>query len=120
MKITVTQLRKIIKEEVHRTLRENVGAVATHFMEIPNVSSHMRPMQFKRMVEKLAAKYPSINYLSPGLEGGGGYSREFDSFLINGSEVDLQGLAMDLDDELMGGAQSISPEDSFTSLIEPN
>ena len=114
MKITVNQLRRIIKEEVSKVLKEAPMEVDAK-LEIPDVSSQadymeMSPEDWSHMVEMMAKKYPNVE-----VEG---YSDEYDSFLVYGPSQELTALAKALDMEMMGGAQSIGAEDSFVGFIE--
>lgn len=114
MKITVNQLRRIIKEEVSKVLKEAPMEVDAQ-LEIPDVSSQaeymeMSPEEWSGMVKMMAKKYPGVE-----VEG---YSREYDSFLVYGPRAELTALAQALDEEVMGGAQSIGVEDSFVGFIE--
>jgi 5-methylcytosine-specific restriction endonuclease McrBC regulatory subunit McrC len=103
MKITVNQLRRIIKEEVSRVLKENPMEVDAQ-LEIPNVSSQaagrkMSPEEWSGMVEMMAKKYPGVE-----VEG---YSREYDSFLVYGPRAELTALAQALDGSFVGFIEEI-------------
>ena len=124
MKITLPQLRRIIKEEVKRSLLREMEEAeeADAFIEIPDIRAHatgsdMSVKQFCDMVRSLGQKRPSIRFEDARGEGDG-YSREYDSLHAVGSKQDLDAMAQELDDVLMGGAQSISDEDSFTSFVD--
>ena len=133
MKLTASQLRRIIKEEVQkvmksskkRALREMVEEADASF-EIPEISAHaegsdMSVQEFVGMVKGMAKKYKTISFEpANALDKGDGYSAEYDSLLSYGSRSELESLARDLDEELMGGAQSINDEDSFVNLVEDN
>jgi len=132
MKLTVNQLRRIIKEEVQkvvrtsrsrkRSLREMMEDEAQ--LEIPDVSVHaegagMSVDEFVDMVIGMGRKYPNIEFgPANALDTGNGYSREYDSLLAMGSRSELESLARDLDEELQGGAQSIGDEDSFVNFVQ--
>ncbi len=132
MKLTVNQLRRIIKEEVQkvvktktsskRRLREMLEEDAS--FEIPDVSVHaegagMSVKEFCNMVMQMGRKYGSIEFgPANALDKGNGYSREYDSLLAMGSRSELESLARELDEELMGGAQSIGEEDSFVNFVQ--
>lgn len=114
MKITVNQLRRIIKEEVSRVLKEAPMEVDAQ-LEIPDASSQADYMGMSLkvwidMVKMMAKKYPSVEVQ--------GYSRDYDTFLIYGPRAELTALAQALDEEMMGGAQSIDPDISFVSNIQ--
>ncbi|NBW06511.1 MAG: hypothetical protein EBR82_00620 [Caulobacteraceae bacterium] len=123
MKITVNQLRRIIKEEVKRSLLREMEEEADASFEIPEISvraegADMSVHEFVGMVKGMAKKYKSITFEpANALDKGDGYSAEYDSLLSYGSRSELKSLARDLDEELMGGAQSISDEDSFTNYV---
>jgi hypothetical protein len=131
MKLTVNQLRRIIKEEVQkvvktskrRRLRETYEEADASF-EIGGLWAHaegagMSVQEFVGMVKGMAKKYKSISFEpANALDKGDGYSAEYDSLLSYGSRSELEALAHELDEELMGGAQSISDEDSFANYIE--
>ena len=131
-KITIKQLRKIIKEEVENAMGIG-GSPGEDYddaeesdasFEIPEISAHaegldMSVPEFVDMVKGMAKKYKSITFEpANALDKGDGYSAEYDSLLSYGSRSELESLARDLDEELMGGAQSINDEDSFVNLIE--
>jgi hypothetical protein len=132
MKLTVNQLRRIIKEEVQkvvktktsnkRRLREMLEEDAS--LEIPDVSVHaegagMTVEEFCDMVKQMGSKYGSVEFGSANaLDSGDGYSAEYDSLLAMGNRSELESLARELDEELMGGAQSISDEDSFVNFVQ--
>lgn len=132
MKLTVNQLRRIIKEEVQkvvktktskrRSLRETFEEDAS--LEIPDVSVHaegagMSVEEFCDMVKEMGSKYSSVEFGSPNaLDSGDGYSAEYDSLLAMGNKSELESLARELDEELMGGSQSIGDEDSFVNFIQ--
>ena len=131
MKITAAQLRRIIKEEVQRTLKSQTSrkkhfreAVEEEFLidliEIPEISSHADGMEmsvddFVRMVMALGSKYPSIKFEAA--DGSEAYSEEYDTLTAFGTRADLVKFASKLDEEMMGGAQSIGSEDSFVNFI---
>jgi len=128
MKITASQLRRIIKEEVQRTLKSQTSrkkhfreAVEEEFLiEIPEISSHADGMEmsvddFVRMVMALGSKYPSIKFEAA--DGSEAYSEEYDTLTAFGTRADLVKFASELDEEMMGGAQSIGSEDSFVNFI---
>jgi len=129
MKITVSQLRRIIKEEVQRTLKSQTSR-KKHFreaveeeeflIEIPEISSHADGMEmsvddFVSMVMELGSKYPSIKFEAS--DGSEAYSEEYDTLTALGTRADLVKFASELDEEMMGGAQSIGSEDSFVNFI---
>ena len=131
MKLTVNQLRRIIKEEVSTVLRRSRTSRRLREMqdeecqmEIPDVSMFADPEQFLATLNDVVAQlglssveFGGANALDPG----DGYSEEYDSIMVYGSRGDLTALAQELHrqaDEDMGGAQSISSPD-FVSLIEP-
>jgi len=132
MKLTVNQLRRIIKEEVQNvmkssktrklSLREMAETEAS--LEIDNVSVHaeglgMSVNQFVNMVIRMGRKYPNIEFgPANALDTGNGYSRESDSLLAQGSRSELESLARDLDNELQGGAQSMGDDESFVNFIQ--
>lgn len=122
MKLTVNQLRRIIKEEVQKVMENEEEADAS--FEIPDISTHaegagMSVPEFVGMVKGMAKKYKSISFEpANALDKGDGYSAEYDSLLSYGSRSELEALAHELDEELMGGAQSISDEDSFANFVE--
>ncbi len=132
MKLTVNQLRRIIKEEVQkvvktktsnkRRLREMLEEDAS--LEIPDVSVHaegagMTTEEFCDMVRQMGSKYSSIEFAPPNaLDSGDGYSDEYDSLYSTGNRSELESLARELDEELMGGAQSIGEEDSFVNFVQ--
>ena len=114
MKITVNQLRRIIKEEVSRALKEAPMEVDAQ-LEIPDVSVHaegmeMSPEEWSGMVKMMAKKYPGVE-----VEG---YSGEYDSFVVYGPRTELTALAQALDEEVMGGAQSVGVGESFADYIQ--
>lgn len=91
--------------------------------EIPDVSDRaaaagMSVDEFVDMVIGMGKKYPNIEFGPPNaLDTGNGYSSEYDSLLAMGSRSELESLAKELDEELMGGAQSINDEDSFVNFV---
>jgi len=122
MKLTVKQLRHIIKEEVQNVMASEPLEDAS--LEIPDVSVHaegagMSVKEFCDMVRQMGRKYGSVE-VGPAnaLDSGDGYSSEYDSLLVMGNRSDLESLARELDEELMGGAQSIGEEDSFVNFIQ--
>ena len=121
MKITINQLRRIIKEEVKRSLLREVEEVDAQF-EIPDISVHaegleMSAEEYVDMVKDIARKN-KINIRFEGPEGDGdGYSQEYDSLLGYGPEAELKRFASSLDTEL-NGPQSIGDEDSFVNYVE--
>ena len=123
MKLTVKQLRHIIKEEVQNAMAsEPLEEDAS--LEIPDVSVHaegagMTTEEFCDMVKQMGSKYASIEFgPANALDAGDGYSAEYDSLLAMGNRSDLESLARELDEELMGGAQSIGEEDSFVNFVQ--
>jgi hypothetical protein len=133
MKLTVNQLRRIIKEEVQkvvktktskrRSLRETLEEDAS--FEIPDISSYaeladMSVEEFCDMVKEMGSKYSSIEFgPANALHTGDGYSAEYDSLLAHGNRAELEALARDLDVEDFGGnAQSASGEYSFLDFIQ--
>lgn len=134
MKLTVNQLRRIIKEEVQkvvktktsnkRRLREALEEEDVAF-EIPDVSSYAEladvPVEeFCDMVKQMASKYTSIEFgPANALDSGDGYSAEYDSLLAMGNRSELESLARELDMEDFGGnAQSPNSEYSFVDYIQ--
>lgn len=123
MKIKLSDLRRIIKEEVQNAIAsEPLEEEAS--LEIPDVSVHaegagMSVEEFCDMVKQIASKYSSIEF-GPvnALDSGDGYSAEYDSLLAMGNRSELESLARELDEELMGGAQSIGEEDSFVNFVQ--
>jgi len=123
--VTIKQLRKIIKEEIEKSL-EGGGEEADASFEIPEISMRaedldMPVQEFVGMVKGMAKKYKSISFEpANALDTGDGYSEEYDSLLSYGSRSELKSLARDLDKELMSdGAQSINDnEDSFAAFIQ--
>lgn len=134
MKLTINQLRRIIKEEVQKvvktkapkkiSLRETEEEEDVAF-EIPNVSSYaeladVSVKEFCDMVKQMASKYTSIE-IGPAnaLDSGNGYSAEYDSLLAMGNRSELESLARELDMEDFGGnAQSPNSEYSFVDYIQ--
>ena len=113
MKITVNQLRRIIKEEVSRVLKEAPMEVDSK-IEVLDVSvkaegMEMSPEEWSGMVKMIAKKYPDVDVE---------YSSEYDSLIIYGPRVTLEELGLDLDEKLAGSAQSIGVGESFVDLIE--
>ena len=92
--------------------------------EIPDVSVHaegagMTTEEFCDVVKQMASKYSSIEFGPPNaLDSGDGYSDEYDSLYSLGNRSELESLARELDEELMGGAQSIGEEDSFVNFVQ--
>ena len=134
MKITVKQLRQIIKEETQkvfklqtsnkRRLREALDEEDVSF-EIPDVSSYaeladMPIDEFCDMVKQMASKYSSIGFgPANALDSGDGYDAEYDSLLAMGNRSELESLARELDMEDFGGnAQSQNSEHSFVDYIK--
>ena len=142
MKLTVGMLKQIIKEEVAKAAGTRPSSARkglvrefgmpmkmgrsgheeeSPFMEIPNDSTYAKDSgeslnAFVGFVEGLARQHGNT---PEGPEGGPAYSRRHDSMHIMGSQASLSAFARALDMELMGGAQSISDEDSFEGLIQP-
>ena len=131
MKITINQLRRIIKEEVKRSALREMPARKMPMpepevdgqIEIPNISmiADNLEMPLKKcvtMIKGVARKNAIVvNFEGPQGEGDG-YSAEYDSLLGYGSYTSLMKFAALLDNELMGGAQSIDDEDSFVNYVE--
>ena len=131
MKITINQLRRIIKEEVKRSALREMPARKMPMpepevdgqIEIPNISMiadnlEMPLKKFVIMIKGVARKNAIVvNFEGPQGEGDG-YSAEYDSLLGYGSYDSLMKFAALLDNELMGGAQSIDDEDSFVNCVE--
>lgn len=67
-------------------------------------------------VAKLSLK--SVDFGAPEARAAQGYSKKLDTLLVYGLKRDLTALARSLDAIAMGGAQSISDEDSLVSFIE--
>lgn len=123
MKIKLSDLRRIIKEEVQNVMAsEPLEEDAS--LEIPDVSVHaegagMTTEEFCDMVKQMGSKYSSVEFgPANALDTGDGYSAEYDSLLAMGNRSELESLARELDEELMGGAQSIGEEDSFVNFIQ--
>jgi len=128
MRLTINQLRRIIKEEVSTVLRrsrptrrlremQEGGFKMEIFDALTNAQTlgHGSPEKFllhlKELVSELglsSVEFGGANALAPG----DGYSEEDDTILIYGSKEDLTELGEELNRELMGG-------DGFTALIEP-
>jgi len=131
MKITINQLRRIIKEEVKRSALREMPARKMPMpepevdgqIEIPNISEiadnlEMPLKKLVTMIKGVARKNAIVvNFEGPQGEGDG-YSAEYDSLLGYGSYTSLMKFAALLDNELMGGAQSIDDEDSFVNYVE--
>jgi len=131
MKITINQLRRIIKEEVKRSALREMPARKMPMpepevdgqIEIPNISEiadnlEMPLKKLVTMIKGVARKNAIVvNFEGPQGEGDG-YSAEYDSLLGYGSYTSLMKFAALLDNELMGGAQSIDDEDSFVNCVE--
>ena len=131
MKITINQLRRIIKEEVKRSALREMPARKMPMpepevdgqIEIPNISEiadnlEMPLKKLVTMIKGVARKNAIVvNFEGPQGEGDG-YSAEYDSLLGHGSYTSLMKFAALLDNELMGGAQSIDDEDSFVNCVE--
>ena len=127
-KITLTQLKRIIKEEVTRTTRSRrlseVGArQSKYLLNLEDCSMHAEDMdmsvnEFVTHVMAIGSKYPSIEFDNP-MDPSNPYNAEYDSLSAVGSKKDLTAFARILDQEFMGGAQSIAAADSFVNLIEP-
>ena len=135
MKITVKQLRQIIKEETQKVfklktsnkhrLTEALDDEEDVSFEIPDVSSYaeladMPVDEFCDMVKQMASKYSSIVFgPANALDSGDGYDAEYDSFLAMGNRSELESLARELDMEDFGGnAQSSNSEYSFVDYIK--
>jgi hypothetical protein len=124
-KITIKQLRKIIKEEVENAMgmggspgedyddAEEIDAS----LEIPEISafaeeSDMSVHEFVDMVKGMGKKYKTISFEpANALDKGDGYSEEYDSLLCYGSRSELESFARELDEEINDG-------DSLVNLIE--
>jgi len=123
MKITLSQLRRIIKEEVKRSLLREMEEEVDASIEITDVSVHaegleMSVEEFVDMVKGIAQKN-MINISFEGPQGeGDGYSDEYDSLLGYGPKASLMKFARALDMELSSGPQSMSDEDSFVNYVE--
>lgn len=141
MRITESQLRRIIRQEV-RALHESLptpggmspqygapiqaptpasGPVGNEAMLVIPRIGRFGGARFVKRVEKLIKQY-QVNYPSVKFEAPGGmpaYNPGEKSLTIVGSEPDLKNFAWDLDDDMMGGAQSIADEDSFANGIRP-
>ena len=74
---------------------------------------------FLEHVMSIGRKYPSIRFDNPIYSEPSPYSKEYDSLGAIGSKSDLTKFAQELDQEYMGGAQSIADEDSLVNAIEP-
>lgn len=126
MKITAAQLRQIIKEEVQNLTRKSTRRLSENeqfdaVLEIPDVSMHAAHMGMPvKNFLKHAYGLGRLHNVRP--EGPGNdmpaYSEEYDSLSFVGSRADLESFARELDEEMMGGAQSISGEDSFVNYIQ--
>lgn len=142
MRITESGLRRIIREEV-QALREGPlsprGMSPRHhapmqapppaarpvgdeaMLVIPGImdtadSIDMSVDEFVGMIEtEIGAPHPGVRFESPG--GGPAYSDADDTLTVVGTRRDLERFAYDLDEEMMGGAQSIADEDSFVNGI---
>jgi hypothetical protein len=120
-KITVKQLRQIIREEVENAM--GIGGSpydaeeADASFEIPEISAYaeesdMSVPEFVDMVKGMAKKYKSISFEpANALDKGDGYSAEYDSLLCYGSRSELESFARELDEEINDG-------DSLVNLIE--
>jgi len=137
MKITVNQLRKIIKEEValvtrtiksRRSLSEMGATVPRqpkkYLLDLTDCSVRAEDMgmsidDFLNHIMAIGSKYPSIVFEAPNAYDDSPYSEEYDSLPAIGSKSDLTKFARELDQEFMGGAQSIEEEGSLVNAIEP-
>ena len=123
MKITTAQLRKIIKEEVRKTLRLiEMAEEADAYIEIPNVSVHaegagMSIDEFVDMALRLGNKFQLV-FGDPEGYSNDAYSATYDSFVAHGKKSNLEAFAHELDEDLMGGAQSFDDEDSFVNYVQ--
>lgn len=122
MRITIRQLRKIIKEEVRRIVEapEVDDDSAEYFIEINNITGHAESMgasveEFVDWLQGVLESFPT-----PTVVDEGSYSPESDSWIAYGSYEKLKEFADTLDTEMMSGAQAISDEDSFANAIKQN
>lgn len=116
MRITESGLRRIIRQEV-RSLRENQTQLSAPgpeaMLQVPGISEYADARittvyGFLGMLRKLAP--PAVQFLP-------GYSKENDTLTVRGTRSDLEQFALKLDDELIGGAQSITDGANFVNGI---
>ena len=114
MRITVNQLKRIIREEVGRTLGRGRRLAEAEdidggwFISIPDVSVRAKCVgmtvdAFVQFVGGLAAKHNLKADEDGDMRGievdEGGYSKEYDSLMFYGSQADLTAFAEALDAE---------------------
>ena len=128
MKLTVNQLRRIIKEEVQKVIRASKKHSLREafdpldaldgYIEIPDVTEHaegadMDVPEFVREVQNIAKDYKSFFDFT--------YSKKDDTIGIEGYKSELKSFALELDRKFIpadrhGGGQSI--EAYFTQFIQ--
>lgn len=118
MKLTSAQLRRIIKEEAQKIFKES--HICDYILEIPNISQHAEGADMT--AEELVAHIIDLGNafdISFDTEDmySDIYSDEYDAITAYGSRKELTRFAKMMDEELMGGAQSIADEDSFVNGI---
>ena len=126
MRITASQLRTIIKEEVSRMMRSKAtrrrslreAVEPDSFIEIPNISEMGNVADVINVIKKLASKYLSVSLEGVASPGANPYSRQSDSLHVVGERGELTSFVRELEEEFMGGAQSMSDEDRLESMIE--
>jgi len=115
-RLTENALRRIIRQEARRVLREGADANASlTIFDISMLADNMEMSveDFEMMVRDVAEeRMPGMIEFVGGDSGGRGpdpepYSEEYDSFTVMGNKRDLVQLVSALEGEIQGSAQSI-------------
>jgi len=115
-RLTESALRRIIRQEARRVLREGADANASlTIFDISMLADNMEMSveDFEMMVRDVAEeRMPGMIEFVGGDSGGRGpdpepYSEEYDSFTVMGNKRDLVQLVSALEGEIQGSAQSI-------------